>query len=86
MNAPEWDLSIAYSGLDDPKIPADIAFVRERLSDLLRWCGAAQQIPVLQRALTRSELARITACNLAEYASCPTAVTKCLACHRPPAF
>ena len=74
MNAPEWDLSIAYSGLDDPKIPADIAFVRERLSDLLRWCEAADQGPVLQQALTQSELARITAYNLAEYASCLLAV------------
>ena len=74
MNAPEWDLSIAYSGLDDPKIPADIAFVRERLSDLLRWCGAAQQGDVLRQALTQSELARITAYNLAEYASCLLAV------------
>ena len=74
MNAPEWDLSIAYSGLDDPKIPADIAFVRDRLSDLLRWCEAAEQSPVLQQALSQSELARISASNLAEYASCLLAV------------
>jgi oligoendopeptidase F len=31
MNAPQWDLSIVYSGIDDPKLATDIAFVREHL-------------------------------------------------------
>ena len=74
MNAPVWDLSVAYSGLDDPRIAADIAFVRERLSDLLQWQVAAAEITVLQQAVSQCELARISAYNLAEYAGCLLAV------------
>ena len=74
MNAPVWDLSIAYSGVSDPKVSADIASVRNRVSDLLRWQQTADQGPVLQKALSESELARITASNLAQYANCLLAV------------
>jgi oligoendopeptidase F len=74
MTAPVWDLSIAYGGLDDPKITADIAFVRNRLSDLLQWRPAAAELAVLQQAITQCELARITAYTLAEYAGCLLAV------------
>lgn len=73
MNAPVWDLSIAYDAIDDAKIPADIAFVRERLAQLAQWRGAAD-CATLQRALGETERARITAANLFEYAGCLLAV------------
>jgi oligoendopeptidase F len=74
MTAPVWDLSIAYGGMDDPKIATDIAFVRERLSDLMQWQAAAADRATLQRALSQGERARITAYTLAEYTGCLLAV------------
>ncbi len=74
MNAPVWDLSIAYSGIDDPQIANDIAFVRDRLADLTRWQPEAADCATLRRALGEVELARTRAWNLAEYAGCLLAV------------
>ena len=74
MNAPVWDLSIAYSGTDDPAIAVDIAFVRECLDRLAGWQSAAADCATLQRALSLAELARIRACNLFEYSGCLLAV------------
>lgn len=74
MNAPVWDLSVAYSGLDDPSIRTDIAFVRERLSQLAHWEHSNADPGVMQQALTQAEQARISAYNLAEYAGCLLAV------------
>lgn len=74
MNAPMWDLSIAYSGTDDPKIRAEIASVHEALEELARWLPSASECAILQQALSLTELARITACNLGEYAGCLLAV------------
>ena len=74
MNVPVWDLSIAYSGLDDSKIATDIASVRDRLADLSQWRESAAECTILQQALGQVELARITAFNLAEYTGCLLAV------------
>jgi len=74
VNGPSWDLSIAYSGLDDTSIQTDITFVRGRLSELAQWEQGSADPAIIQRALTESERARIIAYNLAEYAGCLLAV------------
>ncbi|MFT5483498.1 MAG: oligoendopeptidase F [Halieaceae bacterium] len=74
MNAPEWDLSIAYAGLDDPQIETDIAFVCNKLLVLANWHGRSSEIEILQQAISAGERALIAAYNLAEYAGCLVAV------------
>ena len=54
VNGPSWDLSIAYSGLDDTSIQTDITFVRGRLSELAQWEQGRDDPAILQRALTES--------------------------------
>ncbi len=74
MDAPRWDLSIAYSGIGDPKIADDIAFVRTHIATLVGWQDTAGDTLTLQRVLGTGERARIAASNLAQYAGCLLAV------------
>ncbi len=74
MQAPSWDLSIAYSGIDDPHIEHDLLLVKEGINQLEEWHSQAAETAVLQRALSKTEEVTVTAFTVAEYVDCLLAV------------
>ena len=66
MDAPQWDLSIAYSGISDPNIANDIGSVRTHIATLLGWQDTPDDTLILQQVLGTGEQARIVASNLEE--------------------
>ncbi|MGF1687475.1 M3 family oligoendopeptidase [Photobacterium japonica] len=68
MQTPSWDLSIAYNGIDDPKIAQDLAEVERALPTLSAF--ALDEISALAQAVSTYENIDITLYTLDTFANC----------------
>ena len=71
---PQWDLSIAYDGVEDARIETDLALVRAAAEQLGGMRGQEGDVTTLQHALELVERARIIAQTVAQYCRCVLSV------------
>ncbi|MCK6264932.1 M3 family oligoendopeptidase [Vibrio sp. ZSDE26] len=74
MTAPSWNLSIAYNGLNDPKIEQDIELIKQCISALNINVEHRNQVSVMQNALQTSEAAGTLMATINTFATCHASV------------
>ena len=72
MNAPSWDLSIAYESLSDPKISLDMKIAKEKVADFAVLDPTA--LGDLMKAIALKDQLTIIVRTLSSYANCLSSV------------
>ncbi|MGR5145716.1 M3 family oligoendopeptidase [Photobacterium alginatilyticum] len=72
MNAPSWDLSIAYESLSDPKISQDMKTAKEKVADFAVLDPTA--LGDLMKAIALKDQLTIIVRTLSSYANCLSSV------------
>ncbi|WP_456297273.1 M3 family oligoendopeptidase [Vibrio sp. AK197] len=70
MNAPSWDLSIAYQTLDDAKIDQDIQLITQCIDVLNQHVDSRHSVQVMQNAVQTREAAGTLLSTINTFASC----------------
>ncbi|MFB9134290.1 M3 family oligoendopeptidase [Vibrio olivae] len=70
MNAPSWDLSIAYQTLDDAKIDQDIQLITQCIDVLNQHVDSRHSVQVMQNAIQTREAAGTLLSTINTFASC----------------
>ena len=74
MNAPSWNLSVAYQGLDDHKIEQDITLISQCIEVLNQHVENRQSLKVMQNAIQTREAAGTLLSTISTFASCHSSV------------
>ncbi|MCA2019212.1 oligoendopeptidase F, partial [Vibrio tritonius] len=74
MNAPSWNLSVAYQGLDDGKIEQDITLISQCIDVLNQHVAERQSLKVMQNAIQTREAASTLLSTISTFASCHSSV------------
>ncbi len=70
MNAPSWDLSIAYQTLDDAKIDQDIQLITQCIDVLNQHVDSRHSVQVMQNAIQTREAAGTLLSTINTFANC----------------
>ncbi len=70
MTTPNWDLTIAYSGLDDEKIEQDISLINQVIELLDGQVSQRETVAVMQNAILSYEAASKLLSTLYTYGNC----------------
>ena len=74
MTTPSWNLTIAYQGLDDPKITQDIQLIEQCITVLKQHSDQRDSVSVVQNAIQTSEAAGKLLATINTFATCHASV------------
>ncbi|USD39961.1 M3 family oligoendopeptidase [Vibrio sp. SCSIO 43135] len=74
MTTPSWNLTIAYSSLNDPKISQDIALIEQCIEVLHLHVDKRQTVLAMQNAIQTSEAAGTLLATINTFATCHASV------------
>ncbi len=74
MNAPSWNLTVAYQGLDDTNIEQDIKRIQQSIARLEHDVAQREHVATMQQAIETREAAGKLLATIATFANCYASV------------